>query len=92
MQIYGLVAAKNESHAYKILEDLQNEYILECFAMENEVPYNPIYIGEGAYDAYVDSEGYLTLQEDINEYLYDFIPAPKKGYHLYGFEANYAEA
>lgn len=90
MEIFGAVMAKNNGHAFKILEGLQREYILDCFAVGKEIdvsnPRSFRYL-----DAFVDNDGYLTLKEDMGEKtIQELIPA-LPGYKLYNFTADYTE-
>lgn len=83
--------AKNEDHAYKILESLQKENVLDNFELDGNIDPSVTDIEVG-YDTYVDSEGYLTLEEDMDDFISRFIPEPYGSYHLFGFSAEYAEA
>ena len=90
MMILGLVMAKHEGHAYKILENLQEEYVLDSFELDGNVDPSITDIEVG-YDAYVNNEGYLTLERDMDDFISRFIPEPYGSYHLFGFTAEYAE-
>ncbi len=90
MIILGLVMAKHEGHAYKILENLQEEYVLDSFELDGNVDPSITDIEIG-YDAYVNNEGYLTLEKDMDDFISRFIPKPYGSYHLFGFSAEYAE-
>ena len=90
MMILGLVMAKHEGHAYKILENLQEEYVLDSFELDGNVDPSITDIETG-YDAYVNNEGYLTLEKDMDDFISRFIPEPHGSYHLFGFTAEYAE-
>lgn len=90
MQIHGLVMAKHEGHAYKILEGLQNDYILDYFSLDDSSDPSTEEI-ETYFDGYVDKDGYLTLERDMDCFISKFVPTPPPGYHLYGFEAEYAK-
>lgn len=90
MMILGLVMAKHEGHAYKILENLQEEYVLDSFELDGNVDPSITDIEIG-YDAYVNNEGYLTLEKDMDDFISRFIPQPRDSYHLFGFTAEYAE-
>lgn len=89
MRIYGVVSAKHEKQAEAILMDLVHEDILDYFELDGrtDICANAI---NTEYDTYVDSEGYLTMEDDIVGDLSDLVYSPK-GYHTFGFEAEYAE-
>jgi len=87
LEIFGAVMAKNDGHAYKILEDLQREYILDCFDVNGEVHDYEI----DGLEAFVDNEGYLTFEEDMGgKTIRDFISV-LPGYKLFLFTADYTE-
>ena len=86
MTIRGLVDAKHEGHAYKILMDLVNEGILDYFDVTGHVV--PLDHADD-FDAYVDLDGYLNLAEDYAGPLSDSIYPQEK---LFVFDAEYLGA
>lgn len=89
MEISGVVMAKNDGHAYKILEGLQKEYILDYFDVGREIdagnPHSLDYL-----EVFIDSEGYITFEEDFSggRCIKDIIPY-LPGYKLFRFTAEY---
>ena len=86
MMITGIVDARHDGHAHKILMDLVNEGILDSFELtgftaEKEDADN--------YGAYVDMDGYLNLAEDYSTPLSESIY--QEGI-LHIFEAEYLGA
>ena len=89
MRINGAVQAKSDRHAYKILQDLLNDYVLDFFEVDGGT--TNISDMDANCDAYVDREGYLTFVEDIpGDKLSTLVYDMPQGYALYTFEADYA--
>lgn len=70
MNIRGLVDAKHDDHAYKILMELVNEGVLDYFELTGFTAEKE---DADEYDAYVDSDGYLNMAEDYSEPLSEAI-------------------
>ena len=87
MKINGVVNARHEGHAYKILQDLISEGILEYFELDGreDISFDEI---NSRYDAVVDSEGYLTMAEDYPTGLSDLL-YKSRGTKTFSFEAEY---
>ncbi len=87
MRINGVVSARHEGHAYKILMDLTSEGVLEYFELDGreDIPSEEI---NSRFDAVVDSEGYLTMAgdypNDLADLLYD-----SRSTKTFSFEAEY---
>ena len=86
MRIIGVVSACNDGHAYKILEELVSEGLLDWFELDGreDIPFDEI---NSRYDAVVDCEGYLTMDEDFVGELSDLIHN-SRDIHTFSFEAE----
>ena len=86
MRIIGVVSACNDGHAYKILEELVLEGLLDWFELDGreDIPSDEI---NSRYDAVVDCEGYLTMDEDFVGELSDLVHN-SRGVHTFSFEAE----
>ena len=93
MIITGLVEAKDKEQALGILQDLQDEFVLDYYDMEHDsYVSDAATIDEAYYDAYVNPEGYLTLERDMPDFIARLAPNSLDDYHLFGFVAEYNEA
>ena len=90
MKIFGVVAAKHEEQAKAILMDLVKEGILDYFDLDGRENLPSYEINE-RYDAVVDNDGCLTMDEDFIGDLSDLVYC-SNGMHTFGFEAEYLEA
>lgn len=90
MKIYGVVTAKHEKQAKAILIDLVNEGILDYYDLDGreDIDFDEI---NSRYDAVVDNDGCLTMDEDFVGDLSDLVYATR-GIHTFGFKAEYLEA
>lgn len=90
MKIFGVVAAKHEEQAKAILMDLVKEGILDYFDLDGreDLEFDEI---NTQYDAVVDNDGCLTMDEDFIGDLSSLI-CVVRGMHTFGFEAEYLEA
>lgn len=86
MTITGIVDAKHDGHAHKILMEMVSEGILDHFELTGFTAEKE---DVDDFGAYVDMDGYLTLAEDHPASLSEIIY--QKGI-LYIFEAEYVGA
>jgi len=89
MKIYGVIMASNTAQADAILMDLVNENILDYYELNGREDMSSDEINE-RYNAVVDNEGCLTLDEDFIGNLSDLIYRGRD-MHTFGFEAEYLE-
>lgn len=89
MKIYGVIMASNTAQADAILMDLVNENILDYYELNGREDISSDEINE-RYDAVVDNEGCLTLDEDFIGDLSNLIYRGRD-MHIFGFEAEYLE-
>ena len=89
MKIYGVVVARHEGQAKAILMDLVNEGVLDYFDLDGreDLEFDEI---NSRYDAVVDNDGCLTMDEDFIGDLSNLIYIVR-GMHTFGFEAEYLE-
>lgn len=89
MKINGVVTAKNEKQAEAILMDLVNEGVLDYFDLDGreDLEFDEI---NTQYDAVVDNDGCLTMDDDFIGDLSNLIYVVR-GMHTFGFEAEYLE-
>lgn len=87
MKINGVVTAKHETQAKAILMDLVNEGILDYFDLDGreDLEFDEI---NTQYDAVVDNDGCLTMDDDFIGDLSNLIYVVR-GMHTFGFEAEY---